>query len=297
MYGQQERPRTGNGRAPASTKSADFAVRLGIAEPSRLRDTVGRAADALHGLVADLGLTPAELRAVVGFLTEVGHHADSRRQEWVLLADVLGLSSLVEDLANPRPAGATPNTVAGPFYRAGAPEHPAGATISLDGKGEPLAVSGRVVRLGGTPLAGAMVEVWQANGEGRYENQEPDRQPENNLRGRFRTDGRGRFSFRSVMPAGYALPGDGPVGQLMGALGIALERPAHLHFRVTAEGHERLTTHVYDRADPAIDRDAIFGVKPELTAEFRHTPAGRAVDVDFALCPLRRGDNNRRRKE
>ncbi|MFT3975186.1 MAG: dioxygenase [Amaricoccus sp.] len=266
-----------------------FAARLEHAAPSRLRESVGSAVETLHGLVAGLGLTPAELRASVAFLTDVGHHADDRRQEWVLLADVLGVSSLVEDLSAPRPAGATPNTVAGPFYRADAPDLPAGATISRDGKGEPLAVSGRVAALGGGPLAGAVVEVWQANGEGRYENQEPDRQPENNLRGRFRTDTQGRFAFRSVMPAGYALPADGPVGRLMAALGLALQRPAHLHFRVTANGHERLTTHVFDRDDPAIDGDAIFGVKPELKVEFRCTTAGRTVDVDFVLCPLRQG--------
>lgn len=290
MYRQQERSRTGTGRAAAQLISREFAARLEGASPSRLRDGIGSTVQALHELVAGLALTPGELRAAVAFLTEVGHHADSRRQEWVLLADALGLSSLVEDLNAPRPAGATPNTVAGPFYRADAPELPSGATISRDGKGEPLAVTGRVADLAGAPIPGAVVEVWQANSEGWYENQEPDRQPENNLRGRFRADGQGRFSFRSVMPGGYALPADGPVGRLMAALGLTLERPAHLHFRVTAAGHERLTTHVFDRNDPAIGRDAIFGVKPELLGEFRILPGGkRALDVNFVLCPLRQG--------
>lgn len=297
MYRQHERPRTGNGRAAARSIAEDFAARLDGAAPSRLRTAVGTAVQGLHGLVSELALTPAELRAALGFLTEVGHHADSRRQEWVLLADMLGLSSLVEDIASPRPAGATPNTVAGPFYRADAPERALGASISLDGKGDPLAVSGVVTALGGAPLAGAVVEVWQANGEGRYENQEPDGQPENNLRGRFRTDGHGRFAFRSVMPAGYRLPADGPAAGLMAALGLELDRPAHLHFRVSAEGHERLTTHIFDRDDPALDRDAIFGVKPELTVEFRRTAAGRSVDVDLVLCPLRQGVQQRRRNE
>ncbi|MGC4025572.1 MAG: hypothetical protein QM744_10690 [Mesorhizobium sp.] len=183
--------------------------------------------------------------------------------------------------------------MAGPFYRADVPEMPAGANISRDGKGEPLSVSGRVINLSGEPLVGALVEVWQANGEGKYENQEPDRQPENNLRGKFRTDARGSFSYRTVMPRGYSLPSDGPVGRLMKALGLCLERPAHLHFRVSAEGYHTLTTHIFDMTDPAIGRDAIFGVKPELMARFRAESTdgkvdGYALEQELVLCPLRR---------
>ena len=292
MDGRQQAPRRADGPSVAGTEFSDFAARLAALPPSRLGDAVGALVGALCGLMEGLRLTPAEMRSVVDFLTEVGHSADARRQEWVLLADALGLSSRVEDLNSPRPAGATPNTVAGPFYRADAPDLPPGADLSRDGKGQPLAVSGRVVSFNGRAVSGALVEVWQANAEGRYENQEPDRQPEHNLRGRFRTDGQGRFSFRSVMPKGYALPSDGPAGRLITTLGLCMERPAHLHFRVSAEGHERLTTHIFDRADPAIGRDAIFGVKPELLAEFRPAPdggAGRVLDLKLVLCPLRQG--------
>jgi protocatechuate 3,4-dioxygenase beta subunit len=292
MDGRQDALRQGENPPGEHAITADFAARLAGLAPTRLGETVGALVTALQRLAAERGLSPAELRAAVSFLTEVGHHADARRQEWVLLADVLGLSSLVEDLAHPRPAGATPNTVAGPFYRADAPDLPPGASISRDGKGVPLAVRGRVTGLSGGALSGALVEVWQANGEGKYENQEPDRQPENNLRGRFRTDGLGRFWFRSVMPKGYALPADGPVGRLMAALGLSADRPAHVHFRVSAEGHERLTTHIFDRADPAIGRDAIFGVKPELLAEFPPAEGGaegRTLDLTFVLCPRRQG--------
>ena len=292
MDGRQQQPQPGAGPSAPRAIASDFADRLNRVAPSRLGDAVGQVVAALHDIATSMALTPEEMRAVVGFLTEAGHHADSRRQEWVLLADALGLSSLVEDMATPRPPCATPNTVAGPFYRADAPDLPNGADLSRDGKGVPLTVRGRVQSLSGAPLGGALVEVWQANGEGRYENQEPDRQPENNLRGRFRTDGQGRFNFRSVMPKGYALPSDGPVGRLIVRLGLCLERPAHIHFRVSAEGHEKLTTHIFDQADPAIGRDAIFGVKPELLADFR--PAGgaadgRLLDLKLVLCPLRQG--------
>lgn len=286
MEGGQERPVP---MALAETVAESFAARLAGTAPSRLTGTVGALVAQLHRLALDLRLTPAELRAALAFLTEVGHHADARRQEWVLLADTLGLSTLAEDLATPRPAGATPNTVAGPFYRADAPDLPLGATLSRDGKGEGLAVTGRITGLDGSALPGATVEVWHANSDGKYENQEPDRQPEHNLRGRFRADAQGRFQFGTIMPKGYALPGDGPVGRLMTALGLTLDRPAHLHFRVSARGHERLTTHIYDRADAAIGRDAIFGVKPELLADFRPEGAagGRALTLTLVLCPLR----------
>lgn len=285
MDGQQGRP-------DLHDVAAEFAARLAMSAPSRLNEAVGALVASVQGLITELRLTPAEARGTVEFLTEVGHYADSRRQEWVLMADVLGFTALLEEVNNPRPAGATPNTGAGPFYRPDVPEMVAGASISLDGKGPALLVSGRVTSLGGGPVAGAVVEVWQANSEGKYENQEPDRQPENNLRGRFRSDAQGRFSFRSVMPRGYALPADGPVGRLMIALGLPQERPAHLHFRVSAERHERLTTQIFDRADPAIGRDAIFGVKPELLAEFRTAPSeggqARALDLKLVLCPLGR---------
>jgi protocatechuate 3,4-dioxygenase beta subunit len=131
--------------------------------------------------------------------------------------------------------------------------------------------------------------------DGLYENQEPDWQPEFNLRGRFRADAQGRFHFQTVKPKGYTLPSDGPVGQLVSALGLGLERPAHIHFRVSADGFETLTTHVFDRSDAAIDRDAIFGVKPELLADFRALPpqGGKrrhALDLSLVLCPRRHGE-------
>lgn len=273
-----------------SAQAKEFSRRLAAADQSRLTAAARTIVDGLHTLVAELQPTGEEFRLVIDFLTEVGHYADARRQEWVLFVDVLGVSSLIEDQNSPRPVGATPNTVAGPFYRADAPEMPLGANISRDAKGEPLEVSGRVVALDGAGIGGAIVEVWHANAEGLYENQEPDRQPEFNLRGRFRADPQGRFHFLTVKPKGYALPSDGPVGQLMSTLGLGLERPAHIHFRVSAEGFETLTTHIFDQLDPAIGRDAIFGVKPELLAEFRALPLNgkkrqHALELDLVLCP------------
>lgn len=290
MDGHDTGSRRTDGSAEGAELTLEFARRLSEAGPSRLGEAAQATVERLHALVTALRPTSDEFRLAIDFLTEVGHYADARRQEWVLLADVLGVSSLVEDLNTRRPAGATPNTVAGPFYRSDVPETPLGASISRDGKGEPLAVTGRIVDLDGQGVAGATVEVWHANADGRYENQEPDRQPEFNLRGRFRADVQGRFRFATIKPRGYALPSDGPVGRLVTTLGLRLERPAHIHFRVSAEGFETLTTHVYDEADPAIGRDAIFGVKPELMGRYRVLPPDggprrHALDLTLVLCP------------
>lgn len=269
------------------TPLAQLRARIDGGADARLVRTVLASARALHGLVEDLRPSGEELRAALEFLTEVGQASDARRQEWVLLADVLGVSTLAEDLSAPRPPGATPNTLAGPFYRADVPNTPEGADLSRDGQGERMEIAGLLRDLEGRPLGGALVEVWHASAEGLYENQDPDRQPEFNLRGRLRSGPDGRFRVLSVRPGNTRLPGDGPVGRLMAALGLGLERPAHVHFRVTAPGFQPLVTHVFDRDDPLIGRDPIFGVKPELLAPFR--PGGEGapcrLEVTFTLCP------------
>jgi protocatechuate 3,4-dioxygenase beta subunit len=244
----------------------------------------------LHALVRELNVDEAEMRALIGFLTEVGHASDERRQEWVLLADVLGFSALVRDLNRPTPAGATPSTLLGPFFRPDAPLLQAGADICLDGRGERLEVTGRVKGLSGQPVAGATVEVWHANGEGLYENQEPDRQPEFNLRGKFVTDEAGRFHFRTIRPAGYELPKDGPVGQMLTALGYPMARPAHIGFRIGADGFHSLATEFFDAGDPLTGEDALFNARPELLADFKPRGKGRwSTEIDIVLAPVEGG--------
>lgn len=222
----------------------------------------------IHQAIKETRPTHADWRHAIEFLTEVGHASDHKRQEWVLLSDLLGVTALVEEINTRRPKGATPNTVRGPFYRADAPRLMSGADISLDGIGEPLAVTARVIDLDGNPVAGAKVETWQANVQGFYENQQPDLQPEFNLRGVFSTDADGGFSYRTVRPGGYTVPCDGPVGRMLHAIGYPLRRPAHLHFTITAPGFQTISTHVYDGHDPHLSQDALFGVKQELVGTF-----------------------------
>jgi hydroxyquinol 1,2-dioxygenase len=264
-------------------------ARLTRGTERELAEALATVVRCLHQAVREIRPTGAQWRSAVAFLTEVGHASDERRQEWVLLSDLLGVTQLIEEINGQRPRGATPNTSRGPFYRADAPQLAGGASISLDGVGEPLAVTGHVRDLDGKPIAGAIVETWQANGAGWYENQQPDLQPEFNLRGVFRTDQAGDFAYGTVKPAGYRVPDDGPVGQLLGRLGYPLDRPAHLSFIVRAPGFETLTTQVYDGSDPHLADDALFGVKPELVGTFNceRGEGGRtqwSLDYTFVLA-------------
>jgi hydroxyquinol 1,2-dioxygenase len=228
--------------------------------------------------------TNADWRDAVAFLTEVGHAADDRRQEWALASDLLGVTALVEEINSRRPKGATPNTVRGPFYRPNAPRVANGASICQDGKGEDLVVSGRIVDLDGSPVSGATIETWQANGEGLYENQQPDSQPDFNLRATLTAGPNGGFGYHTIRPAGYAAPDDGPIGRLLAELGMPLRRPAHLHFIISAEGFETISTHVFDSNDPELANDALFGVKPELIGQFKAVDKGFAVDFTFVMA-------------
>lgn len=263
--------------------SAEARLRLAATAPGRLGEAVRLILDHAYDVVAKLQPSSEELDALVQFLTDVGYATDARRQEWVLLADVFGLTDAVMSRGASGDGRSTPTTLPGPFYRPDAPALPLGANLCRGGVGVPMLVSGRVSGADGKALGGAEVEVWHANAEGRYENQDPDNQPEHNLRGRFVADSQGHFLFRSIRPAGYALPEDGPVGQLARQIGLSLDRPAHIHFAVTAPGYRRMVTAIFDGSDPAISRDALFAVKPGLIGTFRSEKSGVSLYVDLVL--------------
>lgn len=258
-------------------------ARLRQARPGRLSDAVQLILDHAFAVMAELRPTAEELDHLVDFLTDVGDATNAQRQEWVLLADIFGLSSHLCDCADVA-AGVTPSVLRGPFYRPAAPLLPQGANLSRDGVGVPLGVTVQLRDTEGRTLGGAELEVWHANGAGLYENQDPDNQPEHNLRGRFHADAAGRVTFATIRPAGYRLPDDGPVGRLARALGLSLDRPAHLHFAASAPGYRRLVTAVFDGADPAIGRDALYSVKPELIGQLTPTPQGYHIDVTLVLA-------------
>lgn len=246
----------------------------------RLRRVVQSLVQHLHAFVKDVELTEAEWAQAIDFLTRTGQLCDDRRQEFILLSDVLGISMLVETVNHRTGGASTESTVLGPFHVSSSPHRGLGDDIALDGKGTPCLVSGRVVGADGRPLAGARLDVWQTNEDGFYDVQQPDVQPPGNLRGVFTTDEDGRYWFRSVVPRYYPIPDDGPVGQLLAATGRHPYRPAHLHFIAEAEGHRSVTTHVFVADSPYLDSDAVFAVKESLVRDVLEVDdAGRAAAV------------------
>lgn len=261
---------TGNGFFDIG-RSADIVnARIDDSVSPRLAEVMRVVTRHAHAAVKEAGVTQEEWMAAIQFLTHTGHITNDWRQEFVLLSDVLGISMLVDGLNHQRPAGATENTVLGPFHVADAPRRNLGDSISLDQKGEPTLVLGRVTNTVGEPIAGATLDVWQANDDGYYDVQQPDAQPKWNLRGIFETDEDGRYWFQSVKPRFYPIPDDGPVGKMLRNLGRHPYRPAHLHFIVNAPGYEQAVTHIFVPDCPYLHEDPVFGVKRSLIAEFQH---------------------------
>ena len=249
------------------TATAAVLDRMSDTKDARLKQIMTSVVTHLHAVVREVEPTMDEWMAAIRFLTETGQKCDDKRQEFILLSDTLGVSMLVDAINNRKPSGATESTVLGPFHVAGAPKKKMGDTISMDGKGDPAYVSGRVVDQSGRPIASAQLDVWQTSSDGAYDVQDPT-QPEMNLRGLFTTGADGRFFFRTVKPKHYSIPTDGPVGKMLVALGRHPMRPAHIHFIIGAPGFEPVTTHMFVAGDQYLDSDAVFGVKDSLVVDF-----------------------------
>ena len=254
----------------------------------RLREIMLSLVKHLHGFVKDVKLTEAEWFEAIRFLTATGHKCDDIRQEFILLSDTMGVSMVVDLLSNRKPAGATESTVFGPFHREGVTELPMGSNIApKDTKGTPTTISGRVLDTAGTPIGGAVLDVWQANSEGFYDAQLPNHD-ELHMRGIFRTGPDGRYWFTTTRPVHYSIPLDGPVGTMLKATNRHGWRPAHTHFRISAPGCEPVTTHLFDRIDPYLKSDAVFGVKDSLIVDFTDDgKGGTTAEFDFVLAPKR----------
>lgn len=237
-------------------------------DDTRLKQIVDALVRHAHAFFKEVRLTDEEFGQGIEFVKAIGQACRDDHNEAVLCADVLGFSTLVTLLNNSGSNGRTPGALLGPFYRGDSPAHQSGDCIACEGSpGAPLFVRARVVDTAQQPVAGAMVDVWQASPVGLYENQDPD-QPDMNLRGRFRTDAQGYFHFRTVRPAGYPIPTDGPVGVLLAKQHRHPYRPAHLHFVVIAEGHETLVSQVFADDSEYLGSDVVFGVNRSLIGNF-----------------------------
>jgi hydroxyquinol 1,2-dioxygenase len=194
---------------------------------------------------------------------------------------------LVDAVNHWMPAGATQTTVLGPFYVENPPEFPLGSDVSRNLKGEKLFVEGTVSSASGGRLAGAVIDVWQSDTDGFYDVQRSDLD-EPTLRGRIRADDKGRFYFWSILPSAYPIPYDGPVGQMLKSTARHPWRPAHLHFMISAPGHEKLVTHVFVQGDQYLDSDAVFGVKNSLIRDYTVEQPGVAPDGTKMTGPWRK---------
>ncbi|MBB5214469.1 intradiol ring-cleavage dioxygenase [Parapusillimonas granuli] len=262
----------------------------------RLQEIMTSLVRHLHAFARDVDLTEAEWKIAIDFLTAVGQKCSTTRQEFILLSDTLGLSTLVTAQNHRHPPGHTEATVFGPFHVPDAPEYQLGDDIAQGMAGKPCFVQGAIRTIDGTPIAAARIEVWQADAEGFYDVQRPELKGHQG-RGVLRSDAEGRFRFKTVLPECYPIPHDGPVGQMLERLGRHPWRPAHLHFMIEAAGYKSLVTHVFRSDDRYLESDAVFGVRSSLVAEWKKNPAGAGpdgtaytdgyytLDFDFVLEP------------
>ncbi|MBS0643101.1 MAG: dioxygenase [Acetobacteraceae bacterium] len=267
-------------------------------ENPRLKQIADAAVRHLHAFAREVDLTPEEWLQGISFLTAVGQACTPIRQEFILLSDVLGLSAVVNALHDKKAKElGTQSSLLGPFFREGAPELPLGSQIVDKPTAEEIVIYGRITDNAGTPLPGALIQVWQTSERGGYDLQErgPD---EMDMRGNFRAAADGTYYFRTVRPLGYSIPMDGPTGDLVRKQKRHGMRPSHMHCLIGAEGHRELVTALYFGDDPYIGSDTVFGVSQSLVVEIKDDPASpipglRAVHYDFRLARQAPGESGR----
>jgi len=280
------------------TITEEAARRWGTAHSPRTAELLTTLVRHLHAFARETNLTPDEWMAAVEWLTRTGRISDAKRQEFILASDVLGLSSLVVELNHRFDERATPATVLGPFHIDGSPAAEYGFDMSEGLPGTPLFIVGRVTDLAGRPVPDAVLDVWQADVDGVYEAQLPE-VDEARLRAKYRARPDGSYCVRTILPLGYTIPMDGPVGDLIGQTAISAYRPAHVHFLLAEPGFEKLVTHLFPAGTEYLDTDVVFGVKDALITPFTEHQPGPGPDsttmdrpfliarYDFVLQPAR----------
>jgi len=263
---------------------ADVAEKAGS---ERLARILPEAIQAIHEVIRKYRVTEEEWSAVLEFFTQV-----SKQDEFVLLSDVTKTSVLVDTITHEDESGVTPSDVEGPLYREDPPwrEKPVKLYEEYEGveNGDVLFVQGKVTSTDGAPISGAVLDIWQTGPDGGYDLWD-ERQPDYNFRGRFGVDEDGSYEFKTMVPKPYTVPTDGPVGRLLEATGQHPWRPAHIHFKVEAEGHEPLITQVFFPEDPYLNNDTIGAVKPTLVKplkkhENEEELTQRGLDAPFYTC-------------
>ncbi len=252
----------------------------------RLREIILSLIKHLHGFARDVRLTGDEYLFAMNYLVQLGGYCKGGRQEFLALAEMLGLETLVIQISQPKPEGATLPGVLGPFFLPNAPSFANGADIAEDVAGEPLYVSGCILAIDRRPVPNATINVWQSDGRGLYDVQGDLAKDGMRTRGQLKSEPDGRYSFWTVVPIGYPVPNDGGMGDLVKYTSNGGWRPAHVHFMIEADGHDTLVTQICVRGSEYLDRDAAFSVRDGLIADFpRHQPGkapdGRQMDRPF----------------
>jgi catechol 1,2-dioxygenase len=256
-------------------------------ESPRLKLLVSDLIQHLHAFVKETKVTDEEWEFAWDFMERMAEITGPERNEFILLADVLGVSQLIETINHEEPAQPVGFALVGPFYRANAPFRERGSsTASKDTPGARVRISGTVFDFEkNTPIKRAILDTWQAATNGLYENQD-ENQPDFNLRGRFRTDENGTFELVALMPTAYPVPTDGPVGELLRAAKRPPDRPAHIHFIVSAPGYETLVTQIFVKGDEQVEEDVVFTASTNMVGDFKKEGDHFRLGVDF---PLKRG--------
>ncbi len=242
----------------------------------------------LHGFCKEVNLQHDEFLAACDFLARAGHVCDSKRQEFILLGDILGVEVLVDMLTHPVEGSESESTVLGPFYRENSPVLPkGGSTVQKHFAGEETVYfEGHVRDLHGRPLEGVVIDVWEDAPNGLYENHDPE-QPDFNLRGRFMTDANGHYAFRALRPVPYPIPDNETAGELLRFMGHHPHRPGHIHFILSKEGYRTLVSQIYDAESAHLENDSVFAVKESLIGKFTKADPSLSADLhvvfDFAL--------------
>ncbi len=244
----------------------------------------------LHGFVREVDLTEEEWMDGIKFLEETGQKIPG---EFILLSDNLGVSVLLDLINHRKSKGATESNMLGPFHQEGSPERKMGSRIFEQDDADSLYWSGMVKGADGTPIAGAKLDIWQTASSANYQMVDGS-QPEHNFRGIYRTDAEGHYDFETVRPVSYPIPTEGSVGRLVEATGRNQIRPAHVHFKVSADGYEPLTTMIFTSGDKYLSIDPVFGVRNSLIIDLethekdegnRKAPFYTA-DFDFVMEPV-----------
>lgn len=246
----------------------------------RLREIMESLSRHLHAFARETNLNHKEWQAGLDILRRAGSITTPERDEFVLLSDVLGLSSLV-DMVNSSDAG-TSSSVLGPFHISNAPAMPMGSDLRGEFKGELILVEGRVLDPTGNPIDGATLDIWQTAPNGLYSSQDPD-QDTYSFHALFTTGADGQYGFTTVRPVSYTVPTDGPVGDLLTATGRHPWRPSHLHYIIKAPGFRTLVTEVFPDDDPYLDEDTVFGVRDDLVMKYKPQKANSFPDTGYVL--------------